>query len=85
MRGLGLGFTNSGGTWGRGVCVLVLVAIFNVLGYIQQLNCKCCCFPSKTYGRNVATSIFRSFHRTASSTTCGWSRRNILMCFYISF
>ena len=26
------------------------------------------------------------FHRTASSTTCGWSGWNILMCFfYISF
>ena len=36
--------------------------------------CCCCCLPSETYGRNVVTSIFRSFHRTASSTTGGWSR-----------
>ena len=40
-----------------------------------------CCLPSETYGRNGATPIFRSFHRTASSTTGGWSRWNILMCF----
>ena len=45
----------------------------------------CCCMPSETYGKNGATPIFRSFHRTASSTTGGWSRLNILMCFYISF
>ena len=31
--------------------------------------CCCCCMPSETYGRNGATPIFRSFHRTASSTT----------------
>ena len=31
------------------------------------------------------TPIFIYFHRTASSTTGGWSRWNILMCFYISF
>ena len=37
--------------------------------------------PSETYGRNGGTPIFRSFHRTASSTTGGWSRWNILMCF----
>ena len=28
------------------------------------------------------TPIFRSFHRSDSSTTGGWSRWNILMCFY---
>ena len=33
--------------------------------------------PSETYGRNGVTPIFRSFHRTASSTTGGWSRWNI--------
>ena len=27
-----------------------------------------CCMPSETYGRNGATPIFRSFHRTASSS-----------------
>ena len=46
---------------------------------------SCCCFPSETYRRNGVTPIFRSFHRTASSTTGGWSSWNILMCFYISF
>ena len=51
-----------------------------------SISCCCCCLPSKTYGRNGVTPIFRSFHRTASSTTGGWSRWNILMCFfYISF
>ena len=45
----------------------------------------CCCLPSKTYGRNGVTPIFRSFHRTASFTTGDGSRWNILMCFYISF
>ena len=34
----------------------------------------CCCLSSKTYGRNGTTPIFRSFHRTASSTTGGRSR-----------
>ena len=43
-----------------------------------RLRCCCCCLPSETYGRNGATPIFRSFfHRTASSTTGGWSRWNI--------
>ena len=37
--------------------------------------------PSETYGRNGVTPIFRSFHRTANSTTGGWSLWNILMCF----
>ena len=32
---------------------------------------------SETYGRNGVTPIFRSFHRTASSTTGGWSRWDI--------
>ena len=32
--------------------------------------------PSETYGRIGVTPIFRSFHRTASSTTGGWSRLN---------
>ena len=45
------------------------------------LDCFCC-LPSETYGRNGVTPIFRSFHRTASSTTGGWSRWNILMCFF---
>ena len=35
------------------------------------------CLP----GRNGVTPIFRSFHRTASSITGGWSRWNILMGF----
>ena len=43
------------------------------------LECGCrtwisCCLPSDTYGRNGATPIFRSFHRSSSSTTGGWSR-----------
>ena len=42
-----------------------------------------CCLPSKTYGRNWATPIFRSFYRTASSTTGGWICWNIVMCLYI--
>ena len=46
---------------------------------------SCCCMPSETYGRNGVTPIFRSFHRTASSTTGGRSRWNILLCFCISF
>ena len=40
-------------------------------------NACCCCMPSETYGRNGVTPIFRSVPRTASSTTCGWSRWNI--------
>ena len=48
-------------------------------------HCCCCCMPSETYGSNEVTQIFRSFPRTVSSTTGGWSRWNILMCFYISF
>ena len=36
-----------------------------------------CCMPSETYGRNGVTPIFRSIRKTASSTTCGWSRWNI--------
>ena len=40
----------------------------------------CCCLLSETYGRNEVTQIFRSFHRTVSSTTIGWSRWDILMC-----
>ena len=35
---------------------------------IITINHECCCMPSETYGRNWATPIFRSFHRTASST-----------------
>ena len=35
---------------------------------------------SETYGRNGVTPIFRSFHRTASAITGGWS-----CAFYISF
>ena len=46
---------------------------------ISDYSC-CCCMPSETYGRNGVTPIFRSFHRTASSTTGGWSCWNILMC-----
>ena len=42
---------------------------------------KRCC--SETYESNGVTPIFRSFHRTASSTTGGWSRWNILMRLYI--
>ena len=51
--------------------------------YMVSIHGKecCCCMPSETYGRNGVTQIFRSFHRTASSTTGGWSRWNILMCF----
>ena len=58
--------------------------------YFSHLSCissyRCCMFvscylPSETYGRNGVTLIFRSFHRTASSTTDSWSRLNILMCF----
>ena len=41
---------------------------------IITINHECSCMPSETYGRNGATLIFRSFHRTASSTTGGWSR-----------
>ena len=33
--------------------------------------------PSEAYGRNGVTPIFRSFHRTDSSTTGGLSRWNI--------
>ena len=43
----------------------------------------CCCLPSETYERNVATPIFRAFHRTASFTTRGWSRWNMFMCFLL--
>ena len=41
------------------------------------------CIPSETCGRNGVTPIFRSFHRTDSSTTGGWSRWYILMCFFL--
>ena len=62
---------------GRGICRLCYEDTCS--------SCCYCCLPSKTYGRNGVTPIFRSFHRTASSSTGGWSRWNILMCFYISF
>ena len=35
---------------------------------IITINHECCCMPSETYGRDGATPIFRSIHRTASST-----------------
>ena len=35
---------------------------------IITINHECYCMPSETYGRNGVTPIFRSFHRTASST-----------------
>ena len=70
------------------VCNCDLCSVVNV--YLDHLKfCVvcingCCCFmPSETYGRNGVTPIFRSFHRTASSTTDGWSRWNSLMCFFI--
>ena len=40
---------------------------------LQFVNAGCC-LSSETYGRNGVTPSFRSFHRTASSTTGGWSR-----------
>ena len=73
----------------KNVCNCDMFSVVNV--YLDHLKfCVvcingCCCMPSETYGMNGATPIFRSFHRTASSTTGGWSRWNILMCFYISF
>ena len=45
----------------------------------------CCCMPSATYGRNGVTPIFRSFHRTASSTTGSWSRWIIFRGYHIIF
>ena len=48
--------------------------------YLQE-NCPGCLL-SETYGRNGATPIFKYFHRTASFTSGGWSRWNILMCFF---
>ena len=44
------------------------------------IEMKAVCLPSEIYGRNGATPIFISFHRTTSSTTGGYSRWNILMC-----
>ena len=44
--------------------------------------CCCCFIPSQTYGKNGVTPIFRSFYRTASSTTGSWSRCT-LNCAYI--
>ena len=38
---------------------------------------------SETNRRNGVTPIFRYFHRTACSTTGGWTRWYILMCLYI--
>ena len=70
LRGLGLGFTNPVGTG-------------EVLDVCLCLACGGCCFYSETVGRNRATPIFRSFHRTPSSTTGGWSRGNTVMCFFI--
>ena len=43
----------------------------------------CCCLPSEANKRNGATQIFRSFHRTDSSTTGGWRRWNILYIYLI--
>ena len=59
--------------------------LITVLLVAMSASFCCCCLPSETYVRNGVTPIFRSFHRTASSNTSGWSRWNILMCFYISF
>ena len=50
------------------------------LNCVPTMTCRCCCFSFKTYGRNGATPILRYFNRTASSTTGGFSRWNILMC-----
>ena len=44
--------------------------------YLGQQSLSCY-LSSETYGRNGVTPIFRSFHRTASSTTGGWSSWNI--------
>ena len=38
-------------------------------------------FAFRDLWKEWGDSIFRSFHRTASYTTGGWSRWNILMCF----
>ena len=46
--------------------------------------CCCCCMPSENYGRNGVTPIFRSLHRTASSTTGGWSHFNVLLYIILS-
>ena len=40
----------------------------------------CCCLPFETYGRNGVTQIFRSFHRTPSSTTCGTTFLALRLC-----
>ena len=49
---------------------------------LSQFFTSCCCLPSETYGKNGVTPIFRSFHKTASSTTGGWSRWNIFNVFF---
>ena len=80
----------------RLVFIMSYVLLFDVCCASSVLNvvllncglslgvCLCyCCMPSETYGRNGATPIFRSFYRTTSSTTGGWSRWNILMCFLL--
>ena len=58
-------------------------AVIHCITVYHQIICYCCCMPSESYGKNGETSIFRSFHRTASSTTGGWSHWNILMFIYI--
>ena len=53
--------------------------------HVHLWSSCCCCLPSETYGRNGVTPIFRSFHRTASSTTGGWSHWNILNVFFLLY
>ena len=54
---------------------LYMAASFMFLGAAIPFLCSCCyfCMPSESYGRNGVTQIFRSFHRTVSSTTGGCS------------
>ena len=69
------------------ICLGVVVIL--VLNVMEVLSVGGGALLDRTYNglpKNWVTTIFRSFHRTASSTTGGWSRWNILMCFfYTSF
>ena len=63
--------------------VMIIIIVYWYLGRFVLVTVVCY-LPSETYGRNGATQIFRSVHRTASSTTGDWSRWTIFnMLFYI--
>ena len=65
----------------------VVKLCFDFRGELGFLNCDdmLLLYAFRDLWKEWGDSILRSFHRTASSTTGGWSRWDILIFFYISF